>query len=130
MSNYSNYLVGDSLIRIKNAAMARHKSVVVGNSRFVVGVVEALKRAKIVREFSVSEDKRTVEVHIAYQKKEPVLLNLKLVSTPGLHLYMDARELAARKKSTTLVLTTSKGILTSKEAIKQGVGGEILVEIH
>ena len=126
----TNYLIGDTLIRIKNAALARHKSVAVGNSKFVVSVLEALKRAKIVREFAVSEDKRTVEVQIAYHKKEPVLLDLKLISTPGLHLYINARELAARKKSTNLILTTSKGILTAKEAVKQGVGGEIIVEIH
>ena len=125
----TNYLVGDSLIRIKNAALARHKTVSVGNSKFVVGVLGALKRSKIVREFAVSEDGRTVDVQIAYQKKEPVLLDLKLVSTPGLHLYMDARALAARKKSTSLIVTTSKGILTSKEAAKLGVGGEVIVEV-
>lgn len=126
----TNYLIGDSLIRIKNAAMARHKTVSVGNSKFVVGVLEALKRAGIVREFTVSEDKRTVEVSISYHKKEPTLMDLRLVSSPGLHIYMDARELSLRKKSTTLILTTSKGILTSKEAVKQGIGGEVIVEIH
>ena len=125
----TNYLVGDSIIRIKNACMARHKSVVVGNSRFVRGVLEAFVRVGIVREFSPLESGREVEVQIAYRKKEPVLMNLKLVSTPGLHIYMDARELAARRKSTVLVLSTSRGILTSKEALKEGVGGEVLVEI-
>lgn len=124
------YLIGDSLIRIKNASLSRHKSVSVVNSKFVVAVVEALQRAGIVRDYEVAEDKRTVTVHIAYRKKEPVLMNLKLVSTPGLHLYMGAKELSDRKKSTSLILSTSKGVLTSKEAMKLGVGGEVLVEIH
>mgnify|MGYP000858214170 CR=1 FL=1 len=123
------YSIGDSVIRIKNAALARHKSVVVVNSKFVAAVVDAMKRAGLVREFEVKPEDRTIVVQLAYRKKEPVLMDLKLVSTPGLHLYMSVPELVARKKSSLLILTTSKGVLTSKEALKEGVGGEILVEI-
>lgn len=124
-----NYTIGDTLIRIKNGALARQKSVRVLNSRFVVSVLDAMKRAGIVRDFAVAEGSREVEVHLAYKSKEPVLMNLKLVSSPGLHLYMGVSELSARKKSTLLILSTSKGVLTSKEAMAQGVGGEIIVEI-
>lgn len=123
------YSVGDSLIRIKNAALARHKEVDVVQSKLVVSVLEALKRAGIVREFEVKADERKVTLQLAYHKKEPVLLGLKLVSTPGLHLYMGVTELSNRKKSTMLILSTSQGVLTSKEALKKGVGGEVLVEI-
>lgn len=123
------YTIGDSLIRMKNAALARHKSVVVVKSNFVINVCEALKRAGFVRDVEVVADKREVIVHLAYRNKEPMLLGLKLVSTPGLHLYMSVPELTARKKSSLLILSTSKGILSSKEALKAGVGGEVVVEI-
>jgi small subunit ribosomal protein S8 len=114
---------------MKNAALARHKSVTVVKSKFVENVVDAMKRAGIVRDFEVVADKREIIVHLAYRNKEPMLLGLKLVSTPGLHLYMSVSELAARKKSSLLILSTSKGILSSKEALKAGVGGEVVVEI-
>lgn len=123
------FTIGDSLIRMKNAALAKHKSVVVVKSKFVANVVEAMKRAGIVRDFEVVADKREIIVHLAYRNKEPMLLGLKLVSTPGLHLYMSVADLAARKKSSVLILSTSKGILSSKEALKAGVGGEVVVEI-
>lgn len=124
------YHAGDSLIRLKNACMARHKETVVQNTKYVLGIMEALKRAGIVREITKSEDGRELTVAIAYKNKEPMLMDLKLVSTPGLHLYASRDELAKRKKSTILILTTSKGILTNKEALKEGVGGEIIVEIQ
>ncbi len=123
------YTIGDSLIRMKNGALAKHKSVIVVKSNFVKNVVEALKRAGLVRDFEVVEGKREIIVHLAYRNKEPMLLGLKLVSTPGLHLYMSAAELNLRKKSSLLILSTSKGILSSKEALKAGVGGEVVVEI-
>lgn len=123
------FTIGDSLIRMKNAALARHKSVIVVKSKFVANVVEAMKRAGVVRDFEVVADKREIIVHLAYRNKEPMLLGLKLVSTPGLHLYMSVSELAARKKSSVLILSTSKGILSSSEALKAGVGGEVVVEI-
>lgn len=124
------YHAGDSLIRLKNAARARQKETVVSNTKFVVGLMEALKRAGIVRDVTKSEDGRTLNVSISYKHKEPVLLDLKLVSTPGLHIYKSTEELSKRKASTTLVLTTSKGILTHKEALKAGIGGEVIVEIE
>ena len=123
------YTIGDSLIRMKNAALARHKSVVVVKSKFVANVVDAMKRAGVVRDFEVKQDSREIIVHLAYRNKEPMLLGLKLVSTPGLHLYMSVPELTARKKSSLLILSTSKGVMSSKEALKAGVGGEVVVEI-
>lgn len=124
----TQYHVGDSLIRFKNAAMARHKDLVVINTKYVKAVFEALKRAGWVREIE-EVSARELKIHIAYMHKEPVVMNLKLVSSPGLHVYMNVDELKLRKKSTTLILSTPNGVMSSKEAIKSNNAGEVIVEI-
>ena len=60
-----------------------------------------------------------------------MLLDLKLVSTPGLRQYMSVDDLGSRKRrrSTFLILSTPKGVMSSDDAIKQKTGGEVLVEI-
>ena len=66
---------------------------------------------------------------LEYRKKEPTLIDLRLVSKPGLRIYAGADELSARRKPSFLVLSTPKGIMTCREAIKQRIGGEVIVEI-
>ena len=56
-------------------------------------------------------------------------MDLKLVSKPGLRIYMGADELAAKRGPSYYILSTSKGIKTSREAIKERIGGEVIVEI-
>lgn len=122
------YHLGDSLIRLKNASMARHKELFVINTKYVKAVFEALKRAGVVRDVEVV-DERKLKISISYAHKEPVLLGLKLVSSPGLHIYMGVDEIEARKKSTTLILSTPKGIKTDREAKTERCGGEVIVEL-
>lgn len=124
-----HYHAGDSLIRLKNAALAGHKDVLVTNTKLVVSIMEALKRMGVVRELE-KVDERQVKVFLSYKRKEPVLMDVNIISRPGLHIYMDATQLGARKKSTALILTTSKGIMSHKEAVKLGIGGEVIAEIH
>ena len=64
------------------------------------------------------------------QKKElKVLLDLKLVSTPGLRIYMGVEELEKIRKPSILILSTSKGVMSSREALKVRLGGEVIVEV-
>jgi small subunit ribosomal protein S8 len=86
-----------------------------------------LKKEGILTE--VKKKDGTLMVKLAYRKKEPILMNLKLVSKPGLRIYMGADELSAIRKPSFLVLSTPKGIMTSFEAIKKRIGGEVIVEI-
>lgn len=116
-------MVTDFLIRIKNAVMARNKEVGLPVSKKVAAVAAALKKLGFLDK--VKKDK----VVLAYRHKKPVLLDLKLVSKPGLRVYMSVSDIEKIKGPSVYLVSTPKGILSSKEAIKQRVGGEIIVKL-
>ncbi len=123
----TNYPIGDFLIRIKNAGLARRREVVMQETKLVKSVAEALKKEGYLLE--VTENDGELVAKLAYRRKEPVLLDLKLISKPGLRIYMGVDELEKIKKPSMLILSTPQGIMSSKDAIKKRVGGEVLVEI-
>ena len=122
-----NYPAGDFLIRIKNASLARRKEVVLKNTKLIKSIALALKKQGYLEE--VKEEEGRLYVKLAYHKKKPVLLDLKLISRPGLRVYMDVNELEKIRKPSIFILSTPKGIVSSYEAIKKRVGGEVIVEI-
>lgn len=123
----TNYSIGDFLIRIKNAAMAHRKKVEAPATTLIESVAKVLKKEGFLEDFSKKDGK--ILVGLAYRSKEPVLLDLKLVSTPGLRIYMGKDEMAAKRGASIYIVSTSLGMMSSKEAIKKGKGGEVLVEI-
>lgn len=122
-----NYPVGDFLIRVKNAARATRKAVKVYKTNLILSVAEVLKREKFVRE--IEESDGVLTVHLSYVSKEPVLLDITLVSRPGLRRYMTADELESYKGPEILVVSTSKGVLSHKEAVSKRVGGEVIAKL-
>jgi len=126
-NNMTNYPVGDFLIRIKNAALGRNKKVIVPKTKMVVALAQALKKEGYLDEVKVVKNELTVS--LAYQKKEPVLLDIKLMSKPGLRVYMNANELSKIRKPSIILVSTPKGILNAKLAAKQRLGGELIVEV-
>jgi len=123
----NNYPLGDFLIRVKNAAMAGAKDFSVPSTKLVYEVAKVLKKNGILSE--VKKKENILDLRIAYHKKEPVLVNMKLVSKPGLRVYKNVDELQKHKGVSYFILTTSQGIMTSKDALKEGIGGEAIVEI-
>lgn len=125
----TNYPIGDYLIQVKNAARANRREVVVSASKFIESVAKCLKRMGVLESVEV-KDKKVISV-LAIHRKAPVLLDLKLVSAPGLRKYMSIEGMRARKRknASSLVLSTPQGILSSSEAIKKNVGGEVIAEI-
>ena len=122
-----NYPVGDFLVRLKNACMAKHKSVSTDATKLIKAVAEVLKKEGYLD--SVEEKDGKVNVVLTYRKKEPVMLDVKLVSKPGLRIYMTKEDVERKKGPTTLILSTSRGLMSSKEAIKKSIGGEAIAEI-
>lgn len=122
-----NYSIGDFLIRIKNTALAGKKEFEVDSTKLIESIAKVLKKEGILTEVKKKSGKLTVK--LAYRKKEPTLMNLKIISRPGLRIYMGADELSAIRGPSYFVLSTPKGTMTSLEAIKQRVGGEVIVEI-
>ena len=125
--NMQTYPVGDFLIRIKNASLANKKEVEVFSSKFVKEVAKTLKEEGFLN--TIEEKKGKIKVTLAFSHKKPVVMDIKLVSRPGLRLYKNVDELEKIKRPTIFLISTPKGVLSSKKAIKQRVGGEILAEI-
>lgn len=125
----TNYPIGDYLIQVKNAARAGRREILVDQSNFVENVAKCLKRMGILESVEV-KDKKVVS-RLSYHKKAPILMDLKLVSAPGLRKYMSIEDLMGRKRknASKLVLSTPQGVLSSSECMKKNVGGEAIAEI-
>ncbi len=121
------YPVGDFLIRVKNASLAMKKTLEVPSTNYIKNVAKALERERYVDE--VEEKEGVLTLRLVYRSKEPVLTDIKLVSRPGLRVYINSDELGKRRGPTILLLSTPQGVLSSKEALKKRLGGEVIAEI-
>ncbi len=123
----NTYPAGDFLIRLKNSALAKNKSVEVVNSKIIKALAEVMKKEGFIREITIKDG--ILQANLEYFKKSPVLVNLKLVSKPGFRVYMTVKELEAKRGPSIFIITTSKGVMSSKSAIKARLGGEVIAEV-
>ena len=123
----TNYQIGDFLIRLKNAGMAGIKEITFFKSGMVLGVAETLKSEGFIE--SIVEDKKSITVKLAIFNKKPVLSNIKIISKPGIRIYMSVDEIESYKKPDVLILTTPKGIMSGTRAKKERVGGELIAKV-
>ena len=123
----TNYPVGDLLIRIKNTVMAKNRVTSAPYTKLNFAVAKAMQKAGYLAEVSKKEEK--IHMDLAYSHKEPVLMDIKLVSKPGRRVYAGIQEIEKKKGPSTFLLSTPKGILISSEALKAGVGGEVIAEV-
>lgn len=123
----TNYPIGDFLIRIGNAALAKSGEVRMPSTKFIHDVAKALEKSGYLSE--VKKEKGIIVVKLAIKRKEPVIMRLKLVSRPGLRIYLGADELGKKRGPSKFLLTTPKGIMMSDAAIKNHLGGEVIAEI-
>ena len=94
----TNYSVGDFLIRVKNAALAENKEVVVPMTKISLSAAKVLKKLGYLSEVGSSDSKKEIVCSLAFKRKKPVLMGLKLISKPGLRIYMGVSEIENRKK--------------------------------
>jgi len=125
----TNYPVGDFLVQIKNAALSEKREFNLVSTKFIKAVADVLKKEGILEEVTLDKEKRNVTVRLNYHKKRPVLIDLKLVSKPGLRRYMDVDDLKKKRGASFLLLSTPSGVMVSKDAIKKNIGGEVIAEI-
>lgn len=126
------YTIGDFLIQLKNGYMAHKKEVVLPYAKIIVSLGEILAHEGYVKKSSVIEveGRKMVSVELLYKNKRPAMRDVKLVSKPSLHRYVTKINIKKFAGNFGIsVLSTSKGVMTGKEAFKQGVGGELLCEI-
>lgn len=127
-----NYILGDFVIQLKNASMAHKKEVKSPYSNINKAIAQVLKKEGFldsVQEETV-EGKRFLVVNLRYQRRKPVITDLKLISKPSLRTYIGSAEIAKKQgRAAIAILSTNTGVLTGKEAVKKGVGGELLFKI-
>lgn len=127
------YLVADFLIRLKNAAAARRRETVLPYSKLNKAIGQVLVKQGIlgsIKEES-KEGKKMLVATINFDKRLAVFTGITVISKPSLRVYASATDkvgLVGRGLGTTVV-STNQGVMTGKEALKKGVGGEVLFKI-
>ena len=125
--------VADLLSRIRNGVRAERPSVDVPYSRLKVAIVHALQREGFVWDHEVVDAgvHKVLRVNLKYGPNgEHVIQHVERVSKPGCRVYVAVNEMKDVRQGTGIsVLSTSKGVLSNREARRQGIGGELLCEV-
>jgi len=117
------------LTRIRNALVARHPQVSVPTSRMKLEIAKILKAEGFIADYQVEKTAPEVlRIHLRYgERKEGIITGLRRISRPGLRIYSRRADLPrVRGGLGVAILSTSRGIMTDREARKAGIGGEIL----
>jgi len=125
--------IADMLTRIRNANQMRYKEVEVPTSKIKLEIARILKEAGFIEDFKIKKDnvQNLIVLNLKYsQTKERVITGLKRISKPGLRVYAKTEEIPRVLNGLGIaIVSTSKGIMTDKEAKKEKLGGEILAYI-
>ena len=122
--------IADMLTRIRNANTVGHETVEIPASKMKKAIAEILKEEGYITDFDVIEDDKQgmIKVTMKYgSNKERVISGIKKISKPGLKVYAKANEVPKVLGGLGIaIVSTSKGIVSDKEARKLGVGGEVI----
>jgi small subunit ribosomal protein S8 len=126
--------LADMLTRLRNANKAKQEKVDIPASNLKVHVARILKDEGYLKNYKVIKDEKQgiLRVYLKYggEVKKPVIGGLRMISRPGLRRYVHKAEIPLVLRGLGLsILSTSKGILTDKEARKLNVGGELLCSV-
>ncbi len=124
--------IADMLTRIRNAKQMRYKEVEVPASKIKVEIARILKEQGFISNYKVSKDsiQNVITLELKYVQKEPVITGLKRISKPGLRVYASAQDIPRVLNGLGIaIISTSKGLMTDKEARTQNLGGEVLAYI-
>jgi small subunit ribosomal protein S8 len=127
--------ISDYLTRIRNASRAGHRVVNIPASNLKKEVTKILFDQGFILSYKFEEDKvqGNIKIALKYDKftKEPVIKKLQRVSKPGLRKYVNAGELPRVLNGLGVaIISTSHGVMTSKQAGKENVGGEVLCYVY
>ena len=121
--------IADMLTRIRNASSAKHDSVKIPASNTKKAIAQILVDEGYIKNYTVEEDGKQgmITVELKYgANKSPVITGLRRVSKPGLRIYTNCEDMPKVMKGLGIaILSTSKGIMTDKDARKANVGGEV-----
>ena len=125
--------LSDLIARINNAQMRKKPKVSTPGSRLRVSVLDVLKNEGFIRGYSSVEHKdgrKELEIELKYHEGQPVIRELKRVSTPGRRVYTSVKELKPHRQGLGVsIVSTPKGVMTDTHAREANVGGEVLCHV-
>ena len=122
-------VIADMLTRIRNANNAKHETVDIPASGMKKAIADILVAEGYVKGYQIVEDGKQgiIRVTLKYNGKEKVIKGLRRVSKPGLRIYASCEDMPRVMNGLGVaIVSTSKGIMTDKQARKQNIGGEVL----
>ena len=127
--------IADYLTRIRNAVMAKHRIVEIPASNIKVDITRILKDQGYILNYKFEEDDKQGKIKIALkyhpETKTPAIKEIQRISRPGLRKYSGKDKIPRILNGLGVaILSTSKGVMTDKEARSQGIGGEILCYVY
>ncbi|MEM6450916.1 MAG: 30S ribosomal protein S8 [Cyanobacteria bacterium P01_D01_bin.105] len=131
----SNDTISDMLTRIRNATLAHHQSVDIPSTKMTRSIAKVLKEEGFVGDTEESGEgiNRKITIALKYKGKQrqSIIRNLTRVSKPGLRVYSNRKELPRVLGGIGIaIISTSSGVMTDRDARRQGIGGEVLCYIY
>ena len=124
--------IADMLARVRNASGAGHKRVDMPVSKLKAEIARILKESAFVHDYKVLDDGRhgVLRIYLKYHDGAPVIRGMKRISRPGRRRYAGVSELPrVRNGLGTAIISTSRGVMSDREARESNVGGEVLAAI-
>ncbi|TDJ30148.1 MAG: 30S ribosomal protein S8 [Gammaproteobacteria bacterium] len=123
--------ISDMLTRVRNAQKASKVKVVMPSSKQKVNLAVVLKDAGYIADFAVSEDlKKELTIELKYYQGKPVIESIKRISKPGLRIFKPKDELPSINAGLGIsIISTSRGLMTDKQARAAGHGGEVICTV-
>lgn len=124
--------ISDLIVRIKNANARKHKTVEIPFSNKKEAIVKLIQSEGYISSYSVEGEgiNKKLVVALKYKGSQSAIIGIKRVSKPGLKVYVKSSEIPTILSGYgTVIISTSKGLMTGKEAKKENVGGEIVAYI-
>lgn len=127
--------IADMLTRIRNACTSKHRRVDMPTSKMKVEIARILKEANFINDYrtlETDEGRQVLRVVLKYaQGGHPVIRDMQRVSTPGLRKYVGVGEIPRVRNGLGMaILSTSKGLMSDREARQANVGGELLAVVY
>ena len=122
-------VIADMLTRIRNANNAKHETVDIPASNMKKAIADILVKEGYIKGYNIVEDGKQgiIRVALKYNGKDKVIKGLRRVSKPGLRIYASCEDMPRVMNGLGVaIVSTSKGVMTDKEARKNNIGGEVL----
>jgi small subunit ribosomal protein S8 len=124
--------IGDLLTRIRNGQLRRKGKISSPNSRLRIRLLDVLQEEGFIRGYAEVEVKghKELEIELKYHEGQPVIRELKRVSTPGRRVYSSVKDLKPHRSGLGVsILSTPQGLMTDTSAREKNVGGEVLCQV-